>query len=88
MDIGFLIVDRDKPRNLQRGVISSYSPVENEIQHFVGKKITVEGTQIFNDDSTAEKLPNTADAQDSSDSQQEITMVSKLDHHTQPLESS
>ena len=36
MDIGFLI-ETEKPRN-NRGVISSFSPVNNEIKHFLAKR--------------------------------------------------
>ena len=38
MDIGFLI-ETEKPRN-NRGVISSFSPANNEIKHFLAKRMS------------------------------------------------
>ena len=41
MDIGFLIDENERHRN-NGGVISSYSPTDREIRHFVGKKASEE----------------------------------------------
>ena len=88
MDIGFLI-ENEKHRN-NRGIISSFSPVNNEIKHFLAKRQSAH-LQYEDIPVDTEKWHNTAAGglessvrSEDITSQQEI-MVAKLDQLSQAL---